>query len=70
VPEAVEVEPGHAAPDIEELIALCRSELTPYEVPKHVLVVDELPRTPSTKVSRVELLDLVRARLAAEPTPA
>jgi long-chain acyl-CoA synthetase len=66
---AVEVEPGQPAPTIEELVALCRRELTPYEVPKHVLVVDELPRTPSTKVSRVDLLDLVRARLA-EPTPA
>jgi acyl-CoA synthetase (AMP-forming)/AMP-acid ligase II len=66
---AVEIEPGHVAPDVAELIALCRSELTPYEVPKHVLVVDALPRTPSTKVSRVELLDLVRATLA-ERTPA
>ncbi|MCW2717871.1 class I adenylate-forming enzyme family protein [Pseudonocardia sp.] len=60
---AVEIEPGHPAPDVAELIALCRTELTPYEVPRHVLVVDALPRTPSTKVSRVDLLDLVRATL-------
>ncbi|KPI18917.1 o-succinylbenzoate--CoA ligase [Actinobacteria bacterium OK074] len=61
---AVEVEHGRAAPDTAELVALCRAHLTPYEVPAHIVVLDELPRTPSSKVSRVELLDLVRARLA------
>jgi hypothetical protein len=38
--------------------------LTPYEVPVHVAVLDALPRTPSSKVSRVELMELVRASLA------
>lgn len=62
---AVELESGHqdSGDLVAELLARCRAELTPYEVPKHLFVVDELPRTPSTKVSRVELLDLVRARL-------
>ena len=59
----IEVEPGRAIPEVSELLALCRAGLTPYEVPAHILVVDELPRTPSSKVSRVELLDLVAARL-------
>jgi acyl-coenzyme A synthetase/AMP-(fatty) acid ligase len=58
---AVEIESGHTAPTAAELVALCRQELTPYEVPKHVVVVAALPRTPSTKVSRVELLELIRA---------
>jgi acyl-coenzyme A synthetase/AMP-(fatty) acid ligase len=58
---AVEIESGHVAPTVAELVALCRQELTPYEVPKHVVVVAALPRTPSTKVSRVELLELIRA---------
>jgi acyl-coenzyme A synthetase/AMP-(fatty) acid ligase len=62
---AVELEPGLPAPTVAELIALCRTQLTPYEVPKHLIVVDELPRTPSTKVSRVELLELIRATLGA-----
>ncbi|TQM11368.1 class I adenylate-forming enzyme family protein [Pseudonocardia kunmingensis] len=66
---AVEIEPGQQAPRVADLVALCRAHLTPYEVPAHVLVLDELPRTPSSKVSRVELLDLVRAQLA-EKTPA
>jgi len=61
---AVELEPGQPAPDAAELTALCRTQLAPYEVPAHIVVLGELPRTPSSKVSRVELLDLVRARLA------
>ncbi|MEV8544812.1 fatty acid--CoA ligase family protein [Streptomyces sp. NPDC051572] len=61
---AVESEPGRPAPDAAELTALCRTHLTPYEVPAHIVVLDALPRTPSSKVSRVELLDLVRSRLA------
>ncbi|MYQ35424.1 fatty acid--CoA ligase family protein [Streptomyces sp. SID4956] len=61
---AVELRAGHPAPDIADLIVGCREVLTPYEVPVHVVIVDELPRTPSSKVSRVELLDLVRASMA------
>jgi len=55
---AVEPATGHAAPAEEELIRLCRRELLPYEVPVRILVVDALPRTPSMKVSRVDLLEL------------
>jgi acyl-coenzyme A synthetase/AMP-(fatty) acid ligase len=62
---AVEVRPGAEPPSPEELIGLCREHLTPYEVPAVVLVLDELPRTPSQKVSRVDLLELVRQQPAA-----
>ena len=62
----VEAEPARPAPDPAELVALCRAQLTPYEVPAHIVVLDALPRTPSSKVSRVELLALVRARLAQQ----
>ncbi|MFI0961282.1 class I adenylate-forming enzyme family protein [Streptomyces sp. NPDC021080] len=62
---AVELRPGVPVPEAAELIATCREVLTPYEVPVHVTVVAELPRTPSSKVSRVELLDLIRASMAA-----
>lgn len=55
----VEVHPGSPRPNSSELTALCREVLMPYEVPVHVVVLDELPRTPSSKVSRVELLELV-----------
>lgn len=65
VPVAVVERIPGSEPATEDLIRLCREHLTPYEVPVHILVVDELPRTPSTKVSRVELLELVTASLAA-----
>ncbi|WP_327693433.1 class I adenylate-forming enzyme family protein [Streptomyces sp. NBC_00459] len=63
---AVETEPDLPAPDTGELVAFCRTRLTPYEIPAHIVVVDALPRTPSSKVSRVELLELVSARLAQQ----
>ncbi|HVW42913.1 MAG TPA: long-chain fatty acid--CoA ligase [Amycolatopsis sp.] len=63
---AVEVHTGAPVPDVDELKALCRQQLTPYEVPKHVVVVDTLPRTPSMKVSRIDLLEQVRAALNEE----
>lgn len=63
---AVELEPGADVVEAvlsAELTARCRAELTPYEVPAHIVVVNALPRTPSSKVSRVDLLELVRSRL-------
>ena len=65
----VELVPGAVAPDPAELVELARAALLPYEVPAHVTVVDELPRTPSLKISQVGLLEVVRAdmaRVAAE----
>jgi acyl-CoA synthetase (AMP-forming)/AMP-acid ligase II len=53
--------PVRGRPNRAELITACREMLTPYEVPVHVAVVDALPRTPSSKVSRAELLELVPA---------
>jgi acyl-coenzyme A synthetase/AMP-(fatty) acid ligase len=55
---AVEPRYGHEPPSIEELTELCRSQLTPYERPAEIKVVEALPRTPSMKVSRVDLLAL------------
>lgn len=65
---AVEVEPGRTPPAVADLVTLCRTHLMPYEVPVHFIVLDELPRTPSSKVSRTDLLDIVRARLAERTT--
>ena len=63
---AVAAAPRLAPPLAADLIAYCRKHLTPYEVPAHILVVDELPRGPSSKVSRVDLIDLIRAQLAQD----
>lgn len=48
-----------AADLVEELVVLCRRKLLPYEVPVHISVLPALPRTPSSKVSRVDLLELI-----------
>jgi acyl-CoA synthetase (AMP-forming)/AMP-acid ligase II len=40
----------------DELRAHCRASLTPYEVPAHVFVVDELPRGAALKVDRRQLV--------------
>lgn len=66
---AVEVEPGAPRPEPAELMSHCRTVLLPYEVPTYVAVLDALPRTPSEKVSRVELLELLTAQMAAAAEP-
>lgn len=55
---AVELADGAEPPDASDLIELCRSELLPYEVPVAVVVTEALPRSPSMKVSRQDLLDM------------
>jgi acyl-CoA synthetase (AMP-forming)/AMP-acid ligase II len=62
---AVELRRGAAVPDPAELIMACRQMLTPYEVPVHVAVVDALPRTASSKVSRVDLLEMIQESIAS-----
>lgn len=64
---AVELRPGAPRPEPAELMTLCRQELTPYEVPTQILVVDELPRGPSMKVSRPDLLELFTERDPVAP---
>jgi long-chain acyl-CoA synthetase len=65
----VELEPGMPVPDEAELRDFCRETLTPYEVPVNIVIFEELPRTPSSKVSRVDLLEQIeeslRQRLSA-----
>ncbi len=58
----VVTEPGRCATDLEsELIALARSRLAAFKVPRSVQVVDALPRTSTGKLRRFVL---------REPTPA
>ena len=42
---------GHAAPEPDVLKAWLKERLLPYQVPVHVRVVDDFPRTPSMKPS-------------------
>ena len=43
---------------VEALSAFCQQELGPYKTPKHIRIVDELPKGPSGKVQRLKLLEL------------
>lgn len=52
---AVEVRSGHALPTEAELIGFLREQLVAYQVPVRLLIVEQLPRTPSMKVSQPEV---------------
>jgi bile acid-coenzyme A ligase len=45
-----------APPSAAEVIAYAKARLAPYKVPKTVELVDEIPRSEATKVSRQELV--------------
>jgi acyl-coenzyme A synthetase/AMP-(fatty) acid ligase len=49
---------GASPPSDEELRAFLRERLLPYQVPVALLAVDEMPRTPSLKVSQPDLKNL------------
>lgn len=56
---AVELHDGNEVPTSREMLEHCRAALVPYEVPADVVVVASLPRTPSMKVSSVELHEML-----------
>jgi acyl-CoA synthetase (AMP-forming)/AMP-acid ligase II len=63
---AVEAEPGTSVATLE---AWARDRLQRYQVPARIVIVDTLPRTPSLKVSRPALLQMIqRATAAREST--
>lgn len=55
---AVELIDGAEPPSETDLVAYAREYLAPYEVPRTILVVAALPRTPSMKVSQPALRGL------------
>jgi long-chain acyl-CoA synthetase len=50
------VDGGRATPD--ELLDHVRQRVSGYQVPARLLIVDELPRTPSLKVSQPDVREL------------
>jgi long-chain acyl-CoA synthetase len=59
VPVAViEMQPGRPVPDEAELKAFAREHLTPYQVPVAFKFTEALPRSPSMKVIRAEVLQM------------
>jgi acyl-CoA synthetase (AMP-forming)/AMP-acid ligase II len=57
----VRLRPGRSA-TADELIAHCRERLANFKVPREVVFVDDLPKTASGKVRRVELKDIKEQR--------
>lgn len=57
----VRLRPGRTA-TADDLIAHCRERLANFKVPREVVFVDDLPKTASGKVRRVELRDAPPAR--------
>jgi len=53
------IEPSDLAnpPSLEEVVLYAKSRLAPYKVPKTIEIVDEVPRSAATKVSRGRLVD-------------
>jgi long-chain acyl-CoA synthetase len=49
---AVELRPGSSGATPDELFAMLRGRLPPYQVPVRIVIVDALPRTPSMKISQ------------------
>lgn len=47
------------------LVARCRGLMADYKVPRHVLIVDDFPRTSTGKIQRFVLQQQARERLAA-----
>ncbi len=58
----VQVVPG-ASVDPDGLIAFCRGRIASFKIPRHVLIVDELPMTSSGKVQKARLREVARERL-------
>jgi acyl-CoA synthetase (AMP-forming)/AMP-acid ligase II len=56
---AIEPASAETVLDPEELTAYCRARLTPYQVPARFVVMPELPRTPSMKISAPRVRELL-----------
>lgn len=46
----------------EEVIKYCRQQLTGYKIPKEIVFVDSIPKTPVGKILRRELKDIVEKK--------
>jgi long-chain acyl-CoA synthetase len=65
---AAVVPDGDAAVDGEEIRAFARGILTPYKVPRRIVVVEELPRSLIGKVLRRQVRDQLLGSSAARPS--
>ena len=56
------------APSADELIAHCRTNLTAYKIPKDIIFIDELPKSPIGKILRRTLRDQAIASVKNDTT--
>ena len=47
--------PGSAAPDPVELLNFCVSRMPYFAVPRYIEFIDEIPKTPSSKIQKNKL---------------
>jgi len=65
---AVVVRPGAEAPDVDALRAHARARLARFKLPRRVVVVAEIPRTPATRqVQRALLVEQILGRIQDQP---
>ena len=57
VKAVVSLKPGYAA-EPAELVAFCRERMAAYKYPRMVLIMDDLPKTPTGKIKRLALRDV------------
>ena len=58
---AVALKTGASAPSADELSRFLRQSLTAYEIPVAYSIVDDLPRTPSMKISQPSVKEMFSA---------
>lgn len=54
----------NAAVNRDGIKAFCASNLAPYKVPKIVMLLDEMPRTPTGKVLKRRLKERLQRKIA------
>jgi acyl-CoA synthetase (AMP-forming)/AMP-acid ligase II len=67
VTAVVQPAPG-TQPTLEDLTAHCRAHLAGYKVPKHVVLVDEVHRSPAGKADYRWAIDTATAQVTQTPT--
>jgi len=68
VPKAFIEKGEEGPPTSEEVVAFCRSKLAGYKVPKQIVFIDELPRSPSGKVLKKDLRTISKNSKSATTT--
>lgn len=53
---AVIPRPGHVI-SFQDLVNFCADHMAPYMVPRYIEIVDDLPRTPTSKISKAALVE-------------